>query len=293
MVDAQARHALASPPRPPRNMLTIDVEEWYHLNYRSMAAHATEHHESRVRANTEHLLTILSATRAEATFFFLGSVAEREPGLVRDVRALGHEIASHGYGHQLASSQTRAQFADDVKRSLDILQGITNERVVGYRAPSWSISRDTPWAYDVLVDLGFRYDASLFPFRTYLYGDSTAPTRPFTRHLGCRSLHEVPATVLELGRWRVPFGGGFYFRVQPLWLTRLASRLANRRAQPVVFYLHPREIDPLQPRLALPLVDRLVTYINLRSTAPKLAGLLRTFPTVSVARYLDAWEGTA
>jgi polysaccharide deacetylase family protein (PEP-CTERM system associated) len=271
-----------------QNMLTIDVEEWYHLNYASMQSQHHVARESRVRANTQLLLDILAESDARATFFFLGSVAERDPALVRDVGARGHEIASHGYGHELVYSQTPDEFATDVKRSLDILRDITGQPVLGYRAPSWSVSHATPWAFETLAELGLRYSSSVFPFTTYLYGDSRAPLLPFVRRLEHgRCLYEVPATVLSLGRMRLPFGGGFYFRAMPLWLTRLATHLVNRRGQAVVFYLHPREIDPAQPRLPLPVVDYLVTYVNLAATAPKLRRLVRLVPSVTIQHYLE------
>jgi polysaccharide deacetylase family protein (PEP-CTERM system associated) len=273
------------------NILTIDVEEWYHLNYASMVAHAHQTFESRVAANMEALLALLEEAQAKATFFFLGSVAEQYPSLVRATQQQGHEIASHGYGHELVYHQSREQFATDVRRSIEILQQASGQPVLGYRAPSWSISDATPWAYEVLADLGLRYDASLFPFRTYLYGDSRAPLRPFLRRVNGGVLQVVPASVLNVGPLRVPFGGGFYFRLVPLWLTRLAVLIARRRGQAVVIYLHPREIDPEQPRLALPPVDRFVTYVNLASTANKLRRLLCHYPTKSIARYLDEAYG--
>ena len=270
-----------------QNILTINVEEWYHLNYASMGAHQHHSLESRVRENTDQLLVALSARQAQATFFFLGTVAEAVPELVRQVKRMGHEIASHGYAHELVSSQTREEFTADVRRSVDILQAITGDRVLGYRAPSWSVSDNTPWAFEVLQELGFLYSASLFPYKTYLYGDGKAPVYPFVRQVNGQKLYEFPATVLQLKRFRVPFGGGFYFRAMPYWATWMATHLVNRAGRPVVFYLHPREIDPAQPRLALPLIDYFVTYANLGATLRKLDHVLRVFPTISIKRYLE------
>jgi polysaccharide deacetylase family protein (PEP-CTERM system associated) len=271
----------------PGNMLSIDVEEWYHLNYSSMDTYHGRSLESRVRANTETLLNTLADYKAQATFFFLGSVAEQYPDLVCAAQTMGHEIASHGYGHQLVYSQSREEFRDDVKKSLDILQSITNHPVQGYRAPSWSISKDTPWAYEVLVKLGLTYNASLFPVTTYLYGDSTAPVAPFVRLVDGGKLVEVPASALKIGTLRIPFGGGFYFRAAPYWATRLLTYLTTQQGRAVVFYLHPREIDPEQPRLKLPARDRLVTYVGISGTLGKLRRLVSGGPTLSIRRYLE------
>jgi polysaccharide deacetylase family protein (PEP-CTERM system associated) len=274
------------------NILSIDVEEWWHLNYDSMGVRVEPLGESRVLANTESLLELLAECGAQATFFFLGSVAERFPGLVRAAQTAGHEIASHGYGHQLVYKQTRAEFQADVRRSVDILQTITGRPITGYRAPSWSISASTPWTYEVLAELGLNYSSSLFPFTTYLYGDSRASLAPFARRVGEQTIYEVPATVLELGPWRFPFGGGFYFRVMPPWITQLATRWTNRQGRAVVFYLHPREIDPGQPRLHLPLRDYFVSYVNLAKTARKLRRILKLGSTVSISRYLELYPPT-
>jgi polysaccharide deacetylase family protein (PEP-CTERM system associated) len=217
----------------------------------------------------------------------LGSVAAQHPELVRSVQSDGHEVASHGYGHELVSRQTRAEFYQDVKKSLDILQSITGQAVKGYRASNWSISKGTPWAYEVLAGLGLKYDASLFPYSTFLYGDSQAPLVPFAHHLQGKKLYEIPATVVEILGQRVPFSGGFTFRFLPYWAIRLAIYLTNRQGRPVVFYLHPREIDPAQPRIPLPFRDYFITYINLSSTLRKLGRVLSLAPTISIYRYLE------
>lgn len=274
-----------------KNILSIDVEEWYHLNYSSMMdVNNLSSAKGQVVKNVDRLLAAFADYDAYATFFFLGSVAEQYPQLVRQVQAQGHEIASHGYGHQLVYQQTRTEFHEDVKKSIDILQGITGQAVKGYRAPSWSISKATPWAYEVLLDLGIQYDSSLFPFRTFLYGDSSAPVGLFTHLIDERKLYEIPATVLEMFGIRIPFGGGFYFRFFPYWMTRLATYLVNRQGRPVIFYLHPREIDKSQPRLDLPLRDYHITYVNLAGTLKKLKRVLSLAPTISIYRYLEVTE---
>jgi len=270
-----------------QNILSFDIEEWYHLNYASMKQIRDKFSDVRVVAATEILLNTCAKYNAKATFFFLGEVAERYPELVRRAFEEGHEIASHGYGHKLVYQQSRVEFFDDVKKSIDILQNITGNVIKGYRAPSWSISKRTPWAYEILTELGLMYDASLFPYTTFLYGDSHAMLKPFLMCVKGRNLYEIPATVLELFGQRVPFGGGFYFRILPYWATRLATYLTNRAGRSVVFYLHPREIDLAQPRLPLPPRDYFISYVNLSGTLHKLEKLLSLAPTISISHYLD------
>ena len=275
-------------PRPViQNILTLDVEDLDAMNFPSMERCLDRKLPSRVCPAMNILLDVLAEHRTRATMFFLGTVAERYPELVRRAQTEGHEIASHGYGHQLVYSQTASDFREDVRKSVDILQQITGAPVQGYRAPSWSISKETPWAYEILAELGFRYDASLFPFRTYLYGDSTAPVSTFVVPTGSGQLFEVPASVLTLGKRRVPFGGGFYFRALPWFVTRWATARTNRQGRPVVFYLHPREIDPDQPRLPLAWRDRLVAYANLGTTLKKLKRLLALGPTRTIYDFLQ------
>ena len=270
-----------------KNILTIDVEDWFHMNYDSMSDYADASFEPRVEQNTERILQILSDTNSRSTMFFLGSVAENHPDLVRRAHDAGHEIASHGYGHELVYELDRDRFRADVERSVGILQDITGEPLAGYRAPSWSISDRTPWFYDVLEELGFRYSSSMFPFKTYLYGDSTAPTDWYETKANGSRFVELPSTVVEWVGRRVPFAGGFYMRALPYWAIRWATRRVTREGRPAIYYLHPREIDPEHPRLELPLVDRLVSYWGLRGTERKLRKLLERTRTMSCLEYLE------
>lgn len=269
------------------DVLTIDVEDWYHVNYESTPDVDEANVESRVERNTYRLLEIMAEFGARATFFYLGSVAERHPDLVRATRAAGHEVASHGFGHELVYKQDEAAFRADVARSAAILSDVLGEPVRGYRAPSWSVSKDTPWFYDVLGELGFTYSSSVFPFRTYLYGDSQAPTGWFRPEGQRHGLVEIPATVAQFAGRRVPFSGGFYMRVLPLWAIRWAQRRVARSGRSTIYYLHPREIDPQQPRLQLARIDRLVTYWGLKGTERKLRGLLRKRPTTTLGQHLE------
>ena len=275
------------------NILSIDVEEWRHANYLSTEILKTTSFESRLRANMEVLLKTLADHQARATFFFLGMVAEQYPDLVMETRRMGHEIASHGYGHQRVDQLSRDEFTQDVRKSLDILQDISGEQIKGYRAPVWSITKATPWAYEVLAGLGLVYDSSLFPFTTYMYGDSQAPVAPFVQDINGQKFYEIPATVLQWGQLRVPFGGGFYFRAMPLWATRLAAYITNRQGRVVVFYLHPREIDPDHPRMELPPRVYFVSYFNLEPTLRKLKRLLEITSTISISQFLTSRAGEA
>lgn len=275
-----------------RNVLTIDVEDWFHANYdRTPSPVAAE--KSTVRSNVERLLAILDEYDAKATFFVLGAVAEADARLVKDIQQRGHEIASHGFGHQLVYLQTRDEFRSDVVRSLDLLRHITGTAVIGYRAPSWSIRRNSSWAFEELWSVGVKYDSSIFPMKTFLYGDSQAPR--FTYRIGLsrgRELVEIPPSTLRAFSRRFAFSGGFYLRLLPYWLIKLATKWINaREKQPVVFYLHPREIDAYQPRLALSRRDEFVHYVNLRSTEAKLRRLLRDFPVVGIQESFSSSGG--
>ena len=273
--------------KPTRNIFTVDCEEWFDLNHD--ASFSTEALESRIEANLEVLLKIFSEHKAQATFFFLGEIAKKFPDLVRTVRSQGHEIASHGSKHRLVYKLTREEFVRDVKESLDILGNIIGEPVKGYRSPFWSISDPvrTPWAIEVLTGLGLVYDSSIFPFRTYLYGDGNALTSPFKWITNGRTLYEFPATVFDFGRIRIPFGGGFYLRLMPHNLTRLFTKVTNQKGRPVIYYIHPREIDPQHPRLPLSTKEYLVSYLNLNSVTSKINKTLQNSPTISIQQFLE------
>jgi polysaccharide deacetylase family protein (PEP-CTERM system associated) len=267
------------------NIFSVDVEDWYHLNFSSVNLNP-KNYESRIRSNFYKLLKILQDSNSKATFFFLGVIAEQFPILVQDVMEQGHEIASHGYGHKLVYTQTKNEFYEDVLKSQDIIQTITNKKLLGYRAPSWSISNKTPWAYDVLCKLGFKYDASLFPITTFLYGDGKAPMTSHILKTATAEIVEIPMTVLNLSFLRIPFSGGFYLRTLPFWLINKATQIVNANNQPVIFYLHPREIDYLQPRLKMPLRDYFIAYYGLKETEDKVIKILKKYSTITIENYL-------
>jgi polysaccharide deacetylase family protein (PEP-CTERM system associated) len=272
------------------NAMTIDVEDYFHASALAPAAPMTrwDSLESRVVRNTDRLLELFADANVASTFFILGWVAERQPSLVRRIHAAGHEIASHGYFHQLAYDLEVAQFRQDVRKSKQLLEDLTGTRVDGYRAPSYSITRRSLWALDVLLDEGYTYDASIFPIRHDRYGIPDAPRHPYqlARQDG-RQLIEAPPSTVRLGGANLPIAGGGYFRLLPYGWTRWGIGRVNRVEQrPVIFYLHPWEIDPGQPRLPVGRVSRLRHYRNLDRAEPRLQRLLRDFAFAPLDRVL-------
>lgn len=262
-----------------RNALTVDVEEHFQVtNFAPFVSRGQwESIPSRVEKNTRRMLELFQRHGVQATFFILGWVAQRHPALIRELAASGHEIASHGYDHTLASSQDRHAFTQDVRRSKGILEDISGVAVRGYRAASFSIGPLMPWSHEVLRQEGHAYSSSLHPIRHDVYGLPDGPRLPFRPHPeGVVEIPVIPPLVWGQ-RWPAP-GGGF-FRLYPLAFTRWAIRRINREdGTPAVFYCHPWEIDPEQPLMAIGLKSRLRHTLNLRSTEAKLEGILSAFP---------------
>jgi polysaccharide deacetylase family protein (PEP-CTERM system associated) len=262
------------------NAMTIDVEDYFHANALNAAAPVARWDalESRVEPNTERLLEMFARAGVTGTFFVLGWVAERHPGIVRQIRAAGHEIASHGYWHQLTYELPIDTFREDVRRAKALLEDQGGVAVRGYRAPSYSITRRSLWALDVLIEEGYEYDASIFPIRHDRYGIADAPRHLHTLARQRGGLIEAPPSTVRLGGVNLPIAGGGYFRLLPYAWTRWGMARVNRLEQrPVIFYLHPWEIDPDQPRMAVGRVSRLRHYRNLHVTAERLERLLRDF----------------
>ncbi len=259
------------------HVLTVDVEDWYHPLDPDPAAWPGR--EDRVRRSTGRLLELFAQAGATATFFVLGDVARRHPGLVREIAGAGHEVASHGMLHRFVYRQSPAEFEADVRGSRDLLQDLAGAPVVGYRAPYFSITRRTPWALGVLRGLGFRYDASIHPVHNHRYGIPDAPRLP---HRTAEGLLEIPPSTFPLAGVNVPCGGGAYFRLVPYAATEAMLRRLERAGEPIVFYLHPWEVDPGQPRVAAPAGLRLRHYWALDRTEARLRRLLATFRFRSV-----------
>jgi polysaccharide deacetylase family protein (PEP-CTERM system associated) len=262
------------------NAMTIDVEDYFQVSAFDDVVRREDWgaRPSRVVSNTTRLLRIFDTHSVKATFFVLGWVADRFPGLVRDIAAAGHELASHGYSHRIVYSQTPSEFREDVRRAKATIETASGHLVAGYRAPSFSITKDSLWALDVLVEEGYKYDASIFPIRHDRYGIPDAPRHPHVLTRSGGSLTEVPGSTVRVLGSNLPVAGGGYFRILPYWWTRWGiGRLNAAEAQPAIFYLHPWEIDPGQPRLDAGWVSRFRHYRNLDKAEARLDQLLRDF----------------
>ncbi len=262
------------------NGMSIDVEDYFQVSAFDRVVSRADwgRLESRVVANTEGLLEMFATSRVRGTFFFLGWVAERFPALVKTVASAGHEIASHGFNHQLVYSLTEEEFRQDVRSSKRLLEDLTGQRVRGYRAPSFSVTKQSLWALDVLIDEGYEYDTSIFPVHHDRYGIADAPRHAhvITRQAG--TIVEMPGSTTRVGGVNLPVAGGGYFRLLPYAWTRTGIARVNRsEGKPVVFYLHPWEIDPGQPRFHVPAATKIRHYTGLSSTRHRLLRLLKQF----------------
>jgi polysaccharide deacetylase family protein (PEP-CTERM system associated) len=269
------------------NLLTIDVEEWFHTTALDQYLDPSqwENLESRVDANVRQLLDLLAAHQTRATFFILGWVAERFPDLVKEIAAHGHEIASHGYRHRLIYNLPPSRFKDYLQHSKKILEDLTGNAVRGYRATSFSIVKSTLWALDLIKDAGFIYDSSMFPIRHDIYGIDGFPRFPFVHANG---LMEIPPSTWRFRGRNIPVAGGGYFRLYPYFLTKMAIQSINQAGYPAVVYVHPWEIDPRCPRIRhANWRTRVRQYINLGKTRGRLDRLLRDFSCTPIGDNLD------
>ncbi len=260
------------------NALTIDVEDYFQVS--AMAPYIDradwDRRECRVEGNIDRILRLLDAHDTKATFFTLGWVAERYPALVRRIVQEGHELASHGHGHQRVTDLTEAEFFEDIHRAKSILEDLGGQPVLGYRAPSFSIGADNLWALDTLLRAGYRYSSSIYPVQHDHYGMPDAPRFAYAPREG---LLEVPPTTLRLFNRNLPSSGGGYFRLLPYAVSRWMLRQVNQRdAQSAIFYFHPWEIDADQPRVpGIDLKTRFRHYVNIGRTEQRLARLLKDF----------------
>jgi len=272
------------------NALTVDVEDYFQVGALSSAIRPEDwdNWPCRVERNTDLLLELFHRHNTLGTFFVLGWIAERYPALIRRIRDGGHEVASHGYSHQLVYTQTPEVFRDETARSKALLEDILGEPVTGYRAASYSITPKSRWALDILAELGFTWDSSLFPIHHDVYGMPGTPDTPYrlTTDQG-HSLIEFPLSTLKLRGSRLPIAGGGYFRLYPYWFSRWGLGTINRRNEPFIFYLHPWEVDPEQPRVeGLSLKSRFRHYNNLDRCYGRLDKLLGSFRFGTVTQVL-------
>ncbi len=285
-----------APARGPRagvveSIFSIDVEDWFHilqvpgvppiLSWDLLPSY--------VERDFSKLLDLLSEHNVQCTCFFLGWVAQRFPHLVQAAAARGHEIASHGYAHRLVFQMTARRFREDSMRARRILEDIAGCPVRGYRAAGFSVVDKTPWFFETLIEAGYEYDSSVFPAARQHGGMVAARRDPHRIAVKSGTLVEFPISVADAGPTATCFFGGGYLRLFPLWLIRRMSNKVRAEARPVIYYVHPREINPDHPRLRMPLHRRFKSYVNLRTTERKLAGIFSEFPMVTFQEYIDRY----
>jgi len=261
------------------NSLTIDVEEYFQVaNFASVISRDDwSRQESRISFQLDKILSILEAKSVKATFFVLGWIAERHIEMIKKIQKAGHEIASHGYGHQLIYDQTPEEFREDLQKSKAILEDIIQEPVLGYRAPSFSITKNSIWALDILMEEGFEYDSSIFPIHRDRGGLPEGERFSYKISNGQRSLWEYPISTVRLINQNFPYSGGGYFRLLPYCLIKTSVKNTNNEGHPAIIYLHPWEFDPQQPRIKVNSLSRFRHYVNISATAGKLEKLLNDF----------------
>ncbi|WP_332876012.1 XrtA system polysaccharide deacetylase [Massilia sp. S19_KUP03_FR1] len=280
MMQTPAARPAPAPGERLRNAMTCDVEDYFQVSaFAPFIDRASwPERECRVEANIDRVLGVFSSGNVKATFFTLGWIAERYPEMVKRIVAEGHELASHGYGHLRASDQTRAEFDQDIRSSKAMLEDLGGQAVVGYRAPSFSIGADNLWALEALAEAGYRYSSSIYPIQHDHYGMPSAPRFAFYPN-GPDGLLEVPITTAMLMGKKLPAGGGGYFRLLPYAISKWMMEKVNREdREPTLFYFHPWELDPGQPRPAgLSAKSRFRHYINIDRMENRLAALTRDF----------------
>ena len=276
-----------------RNAFTVDVEEYFQVEAFSgiIKKKDWENYPRRAEGQTHRLLDILETHKVQGTFFVLGWLAERNPALIRGIHDAGHEIASHGFDHRMISKMTPEEFRKDIRRSKEVLEGITNSAVVGYRAPTFSILEKTAWAYEVLLQEGYRYSSSVFPIWHDRYGWPKFGNHP--RRMasnGNGEIWEIPMTVRSFGPLKIPFGGGGYLRSYPFFLTKALFRSHARNEKPAIVYIHPWELDPQHPKVPAPFLRRFRHHMGIPKMERKLIGLLQSMKFGTLSQMLEVFQ---
>ena len=258
-----------------RNVFTVDFEDWY----QGIEVDSSEWNrfQDRIEIGAERILYLLAKYNTKATFFILGYVAERYPNLARAIQKEGHEIGTHGYSHALIYRQVQERFTTELRKSLRMLEDIIGTKVKCHRAAFFSITEKSLWALDILLEEGITCDSSIFPVHNYRYGIPNAPRVPYHIQLNGGSLLEMPISTCEFCGKSIPMAGGAYFRIYPYWLTKRLIQRVNKQGYPVIFYIHPWELDPDHPRISLPRRIAVTHYYNLKSTEQNLEKLLKDF----------------
>jgi polysaccharide deacetylase family protein (PEP-CTERM system associated) len=271
-----------------QNTFTIDLEDWYHPEFvtKFVPAHQRK---DQVEDAVKPLLELLDRYNVSATFFVVGEVAERHPELIKKIHNEGHEIASHSYSHKRLHELGKEKFEEDLRKSTKLLESIINDKIIGFRAPSYSLDQDTIWALDILENLGYKYDTSVFPLRFWkksLYGVRNAPLYP---HLPSkdditkesddrnRKIIEFPLSAVKFAGFKIPVAGGAYLRLFPAWFLRMAIKKINKEKRPAVIYVHPWETYAKTPRIKMPFPHKQITYYGIGSSLKKVESLLRNF----------------
>jgi len=273
-----------------RNALSIDVEEYFQVEAFSDIIRKKDWDifSPRAEEQTDRILELLESFQVRGTFFVLGWLAERNPNLVRKIHDAGHEVASHGYEHKMISRMTPAEFRNDIRESKQILEGITNSEIHGYRAPTFSIVERTTWAYEILLEEGFRYSSSVYPIWHDRYGWPEFGQEPRSMaSSGNGEIWEIPMAVGSIGPFKIPFGGGGYLRLYPLFLTRVLFRSQLKKGKPSILYMHPWELDANQPRIDAPYFRHIRHYAGIRKMEKKLVHLLQSLKFGTVRQYLE------
>ena len=273
-----------------QNALTVDVEDYFQVSAfaKSVAPNDWDNFSLRVEQNTHKLLDLFDERQIKATFFVLGWVAERVNSLILEIANRGHEVACHGYSHQLVYNQSPDVFRQETIRSKSLLEDIVQRPVRGYRAASYSITRRSLWALDILAEAGFDYDSSIFPVRHDRYGIPDSPEFPYVLDTPeGHKLVEFPLSTAKFMKYKLPIAGGGYFRLYPYWLSRAGLRQINRKEKPFIFYLHPWEVDPEQPRISASRLSRFRHYNNLDKCEDRLRQLTSDFQFTTVEKVLQ------
>jgi len=268
------------------NAFTVDLEDWYHIcgvETPSVIAQ-WDTYESRVVRNTDKILSLLRKYQTKATFFVLGYIASKETDLIRTIKEEGHEVATHGFYHRRVFEMTESEFSEDIAQSVDIIGSITKDRILGFRAPEWSIRKETPWAFKTLRKLGILYDSSMVPLTRM--GSRDFPLYPCKFNTEYGEIWEFPLTSIRLFWEHIPFSGGLPLRIVPYFYVVSTIRRMNRRGLPAIVYIHPWEFDLENPPIDLPLSRRFMHYFNIRVTPRKIEGLLRHFRFAPVKNLL-------
>jgi len=270
------------------NILTFDLEEWFHILELPQPVRKSEWNSlpSSAEVGLDLFLDLLYQQNIKCTFFVLGWLADKHPDLVRRISSLNHEVASHGYLHELIRDVGADRFREDIRRSKNLLEDITGKEVKGYRGPGFSITLENPWALEVIAEEGFGYDATLYPGHHGHGGIPGLPIRPFILHINNDyQIEEFPVTLINIAKYRVAFSGGGYFRLFPSFFISRCFRWLNRKGIPVLSYFHSRDLDPTIPKLSMPLIRKFKCYVNVSKSIKKLEKLFRDNPFCSIEEW--------